>query len=83
MLFILKNPLRAAVCHADGAEHAQRSSFSCALICWFKEQSKRKKKTGSMFSVISRNVTNFNDLFLSCTFTVVVIVRQQLCGSEV
>lgn len=43
VLFILKNPLRAAVCHADGAEHAQRSSFSWALICWFKEQSKRRK----------------------------------------
>lgn len=80
MLFILKNPLRAAVCHADGAEHAQRSSFSCALICWFKEQSKRKKKTGSMFSVISRNVTSFNDLFLSCTFTVVVIAALWLRG---
>lgn len=39
-------PQRAAVCHADGAEHAQRSSFSCALICWFKEQSKRKRKNG-------------------------------------
>lgn len=43
----------------------------------------KEKKTLSMFSVISRNVTSFNDLFLSCTFTVVVIVRQQLCGSEV
>lgn len=43
----------------------------------------KEKKKGSMFSVISRNVTSFNDLFLSCTFTVVVIVRQQLCGSEV
>lgn len=48
-----------------------------------RSRAKEKKKTGSMFSVISRNVTSFNDLFLSCTFTVVVIVRQQLCGSEV